>query len=98
MVRTGIRSGWATRRMWSARVNKALMAALSKYSTAVRSTVSVSPVRATSAAAALRAWSKASTLLKSISPAAIDQHGLPVAAARGVEGERCGHHVILADR
>ena len=83
--------------IWPARAYRALMAALSRYSIALRSTVSVPPLLAASVAAAVRAWLNASILLRSISPDC-DQHEIVIVAARGVEGERRGHQVILADR
>ena len=76
--------------MWSARLYNALIAALSRYSTAVRSTVSRAPPEAASVVAVMSAWLKLSMLLRSISPAAM--------TACGIEGERRGHHAILAVR
>ena len=83
--------------MWSARANKALMAALSRYSTALRSTVSFPPLPAASADGG------GEGLVECVDVAQIDfprrdQHEFPVVATRGVEGERRGHQVILADR
>jgi hypothetical protein len=53
--RMGIRRAWAMRWMSSAWVAKALMAALSTYSTSLKSTSSVPPVLTASVVAVLRA-------------------------------------------
>ena len=83
--------------MWSAWLHKALMAALSRYSTALRSTVSMPPLPAASRCGG------AERLVERVDVAQIDlprrdQHECAVVATRGVEGEQRGHQVILADR
>lgn len=67
-VRLRISRGLAMSWMWSARLYNALIAALSRYSTAVRSTVSRGPPEAASVVAMMSAWLKLSMLLRSISP------------------------------
>ena len=83
--------------MWSARANKALMAALSRYSTSLRSTVSVPPSLLAAAVALVERFVERVDVAQIDFPGR-DQHQLPVAATHGVEGERRGHQVILADR
>jgi hypothetical protein len=70
-VRMRVSSGWAMSLMWSVLAYRALIAALSRYSTALRSTVSVSPLPAASVVAVARARLNSSMLLWSISPTAI---------------------------
>src|ERR1700744_3835752 len=70
MVKIDISRGWAMRSMRSARANNTLTAALSRYSPALGSPLSVSRPLPSSEVALVRAWLKASTLLRSISPAA----------------------------